>query len=89
MYVLCSLLRYASLKVTKSIASLLSRYSNRKAMNEGGSPTPANPPVYGPDPPGGSVPNVVGENTVQDGGSKVIPNDDSEKTSKEFLKRES
>ena len=57
-------------------------------MNEGGSPTPANPPVYGPSPPPGeNVQNVVGENTVQDGGSKVIQNDGSEKTSKEFPKR--
>ena len=55
-------------------------------MNEGGSPTPANPPVYGPSPPPGGGQNDVGENTVQDDGSKVIQNDGSEKTSKEFPK---
>ena len=54
-------------------------------MNEVGSPDPANPPVYGPSPPPGGNPNVVGENTVQDDGSKVIPNDGSEKPSKDFL----
>ena len=54
-------------------------------MESGGSPDPANPPVYGPSPPPGGNPNVVGEVTVQDDGSKVIPIDGSEKTSKEVM----
>ena len=55
---------------------------------EGGSPTTADPPVYGPSPPpGAGVPNV-GEGTVQVEGSNVNPDVSKELTSKEFPKKE-
>ena len=57
---------------------------------DGGSPNPADPPVYGPPvPPGTQGPNVGDDTvpTVQDDGPASGSSEVKESTSKEFPKR--